>query len=107
MREAFAHDVPAEAFARVRPLIVPEPTTPLRETISVSEEKWGQIPRYYVECTADNAIPSDVQRAMYTAIPVKQVFSLKTSHAPNFSAPKELAGYLQIVAEGEKQAAAR
>jgi pimeloyl-ACP methyl ester carboxylesterase len=33
MREAFAHDVPAEAFARVRPLIVPEPMAPLAWTI--------------------------------------------------------------------------
>jgi len=106
MREAFAHDVPAEAFARVRPLIVPEPTAPLAWTISVTEERWGRIPRYYIECTADKAIPPAVQRAMYTAIPVKKLFSMKTSHAPNFSAPEELAGYLLTVAAGEKQIAA-
>ncbi len=106
MREAFAHDLPAEAFSSVRPRIVPEPTAPLGGTISVTEERWGRIPRYYVECTADNAIPPDVQRAMYTAIPVRKVFSMKTSHAPNFSAREELAGYLQIVATGEKQASA-
>jgi len=51
MREAFAHDVPAEAFSSVRPRIVPEPTAPLGGTISVTEERWGRIPRYYVECT--------------------------------------------------------
>ena len=100
MREAFAHDVPVEAFAQARPMIVPEPTAPLGGTISVTEEKWGRIPRYYIECTADKAIPPDVQRAMYTAIPVKKVFSINTSHAPNFSAPEELTGYLLAVAAG-------
>jgi pimeloyl-ACP methyl ester carboxylesterase len=106
MHEAFAHDVPADAFAQVRPLIVPEPTAPLGGTISVTEEKWGRIPRYYIECTADKAIPPDVQRAMYTAIPIKKVFSINTSHAPNFSAPEELTKYLLAVAAGERQAAA-
>jgi pimeloyl-ACP methyl ester carboxylesterase len=100
MREAFAHDVPAEAFARVRPLIVPKPTVPLGGTISVTEERRGRIPRYYIECTADKAIPLEAQRAMYRAIPVKKEFSMKTSHAPNFSAPEELAGYLLAVAAG-------
>ncbi len=102
MHEAFAHDVPVEAFAQARPMIVPEPTAPMGGTISVTEEKWGRIPRYYIECTADKAIPPDVQRAMYTAIPVKKVFSLNTSHAPNFSAPEELTGYLLAVAAGER-----
>ncbi len=106
MLEAFAHDLPAEAFSKARPLIVPEPTAPLGGTISVTEERWGRIPRYYIECTADKAIPPDVQRAMYTAIPVRKVFSMKTSHAPNFSAREEFSGYLQIVATGEKQASA-
>ncbi len=102
MREAFAHDVPPEAFARVRPMIVREPTAPLTGTLSVTEEKWGRIPRYYIECTADKAIPPDVQRAMYTAIPVRKVFSMSTSHAPNLSAPEELAEYLLAVATGEE-----
>lgn len=106
IREAFAHDVPADALTQVRPLIVPEPTAPLGGTISITEEKCGRIPRYYIECTADKAIPPDVQKAMYTAIPVKKVFSMNTSHAPNFSAPEELAEYLVAVAAGERQALA-
>ena len=54
---------------------------------------------------ADKAIPPAVQRAMYTATPVKQVFSMNTSHAPNFSAPEELARYLVLVAAGQQAAA--
>lgn len=98
MHEAFAHDVPDDAFAQARPMIVPEPTAPLGTPISITVEKWGRIPRYYVECLADKAIPPAVQKAMYTAIPVQKVFSMNTSHAPNFSAPQELAEHLMAVA---------
>lgn len=98
MHEAFAHDVPADAFARARPMIVPEPTAPLGTALSITEERWGRIPRYYVECLVDKAIPPEVQKGMYTAIPVKKVFSMNASHAPNFSAPEELAEYLLEVA---------
>lgn len=98
MHEAFAHDVPANAFEQARPMIVPEPTLPLATPLSITEERWGRIPRYYIECLADRAIPPAVQKSMYTAIPVKKVFAMNTSHAPNFSAPDELARYLLEVA---------
>jgi len=98
MHEAFAHDVPDDAFARAKPLIVPEPTAPLGAQLSITEEKWGRIPRYYVECLADKAIPPAVQKAMYTSIPVQKVFSMDSSHAPNFSAPQKLAEHLLAVA---------
>ena len=50
--EAFAHDVPDDAFAQARPMIVPEPTAPLGARLSITQEEWGRIPRYYVECLA-------------------------------------------------------
>ncbi len=53
MHEAFAHDVPLAAFDAVRHLIVPQPTAPLAVPLSITEERWGSIPRYYIECTAD------------------------------------------------------
>ncbi len=98
IHDAFAHDVPAGAFEQARPLLAREPTAPLAAPLSLTDERWGRIPRYYIECLADRAIPPEVQRAMYTAIPVQKVFSLNTSHAPNFSAPQELAACLLEVA---------
>ncbi|MEK6325850.1 MAG: alpha/beta hydrolase, partial [Acidobacteriota bacterium] len=89
---------PDDAFAQAKPMIVPEPTAPLGTPLSITEERWGRIPRYYIECLADKAIPPEVQKAMYMAIPVKKVFSMNASHAPNFSAPQELAEYLLAVA---------
>ena len=97
LHEAFAHDVPAIEFAKARPLAVPEPTAPLGTPLVVTDERWGRIPRYYIECLDDRAIPPAVQRAMYTAIPVRKVFSMATSHAPNFAAPQQLVSHLLAV----------
>jgi pimeloyl-ACP methyl ester carboxylesterase len=99
LHEAFAHDVPVEAFETVRHLLVPEPTAPLATPLALTDANWGRVPRYYVECLADRAIPPPVQRAMYSALPVKRVFSIDTSHSPNFAAPEGLAGYLHAVAQ--------
>jgi pimeloyl-ACP methyl ester carboxylesterase len=98
MHEAFAHDVPTETFAQAKGLLAREPVAPLTAPLSLTKERWGRLPRYYIECLADRAIPPAVQRAMYTAIPVRKVFSLNTSHVPNFSAPEELTACLQKVA---------
>jgi pimeloyl-ACP methyl ester carboxylesterase len=105
LHEAFAHDIPLEAFERARPRTVPEPTAPLATPLSITPERWGSIPRYYIECTEDRAIPPAVQRAMYTAIPVQRVFSIAASHAPNFSAPERVAEYLLEVAGTSRLAA--
>jgi pimeloyl-ACP methyl ester carboxylesterase len=107
VHQAFAHDVRAEAFERVRPMTVPEPVAPLATPLSITEGKWGSISRYYIECTEDRAIPPAVQRAMYTAIPVEKVFSIAASHAPNFSAPEQVADYLIEVASASSATARR
>lgn len=93
MQNAFAHDIPKEAFDQAKPNIVPEPAAPLMYELEITNENFGSIPKYYVECTEDRAIPIAVQRAMYDG-KVEKVFSLKSSHTPNFSQPDKLAEIL-------------
>lgn len=97
IHEAFAHDTPLERFNQVASMIVPEPAAPLSYELEVSEERWGKVPKYYIECTQDKAIPIAVQRAMYKGS-VLEVFSLESSHTPNFSKPRELAEILLKIA---------
>ena len=93
MQNAFAHDIPKEAFDQAKPNIVPEPAAPLMYELEITDENFGNIPKYYVECTEDRAIPIAVQRAMYDG-KVEKVFSLNSSHTPNFSQPDKLAEIL-------------
>jgi pimeloyl-ACP methyl ester carboxylesterase len=90
IHQAFAQDVKDEDFEKAKVFIVPEPAAPLGYELEVSETNFGSVPKYYIECTLDNAIPIDVQRAMYKNN-VKQSFSIEAGHTPNFSQPEKLA----------------
>ena len=79
IQNAFAHDIPKEAFDRAKPFIVPEPAAPLIYKLQITDENFGKIPKYYIECTQDRAIPIEVQRAMYKG-KVKKSYSLNSVH---------------------------
>lgn len=62
--------------------------------LTLTEEKFGSIPRYYIECTQDKAVTPFIQQKMYTEMPCKKVFKMATSHSPFFSKPQELVDIL-------------
>lgn len=93
MQNSFAHDIPKEKFDAAKPYIVGEPSVPLMYELEITDKNFGKIPKYYIECTKDRAIPIEVQRAMYTGN-VDKVFTLNSSHTPNFSQPENLANIL-------------
>ena len=98
LHDAVAHDVPAEAFMAAAPHLVAEPTGPLGSPLEISRARWGRVPRYYIECTEDRAIPIQVQRAMAQSVQIEQVFTLHSSHAAMFSKPGEVAEALDSIA---------
>lgn len=58
--------------------------------LQLSEECFGAVPRYYIECTEDRAVTPFIQRKMYTETPCRKVYRMNTSHSPFFSRPEEL-----------------
>ena len=93
MQNAFAQNIPVEAFDQAKAYIVPEPAAPLRYKLEVTDAVFGKIPKYYIECTTDRAIPISAQRRMYER-KVEKVFTINSSHTPNFSQPDKLAAIL-------------
>lgn len=93
IQNAFAHDISKEAFDTIKPYIVPEPAAPLMYKLEITNENFGRVPKFYIECTEDGAIPIEIQRAMYKD-KVKKVYTLNSSHTPNFSQPVNLANIL-------------
>jgi len=77
----------ARALERLRPQLL----GPMAATVSLSDVNFGRVPRYYVECRQDRAIPVEVQRRMYEAAGVRSVASLDTDHSPFYSATQGLA----------------
>lgn len=52
------------------------------------------MPRAYLECTADQALPLAVQRAMQEQLPPHYRASLDSGHSPQFSATQALLQHL-------------
>lgn len=103
-REGLYHDCDNSIVQLARLLLSHEPfitgVTPLRLT----EENYGRVPRYYIECTDDRAVTPFIQQKMYTETPCKRVYSMATSHSPFFSQPGELVNLLERIAEEEPNA---
>src|ERR1700753_867663 len=66
-------------------------TVPDQTVSTVTAKRFGRIPRVYIECTEDKAIPIETQRLMIKDLPGAKVASLKTSHSSFFSQPEALA----------------
>lgn len=78
--------------------LVPQANDPITSKVHLSEANYGGVPRAYVECLQDQAIPIEMQRAMMAALPCDPVLTLDTSHSPFFSAPEDLSRHLLTLA---------
>ena len=86
-----------EAFAISR--LTPQALAPLAAPVVTSAERWGQIPRYYIECTGDRTITLEFQRTMQENCPCEETFSIGTDHSPFFSAPETLVEILSRIGD--------
>jgi pimeloyl-ACP methyl ester carboxylesterase len=75
-------------FATTR--LTSQPAAPLFIPVALTDARFGRVPRYYIECTNDNAINIALQRDMYAATPCLKVFSLNSGHSPFLSMPTQL-----------------
>lgn len=94
LKEIFYADCPDEDVARARLLLVPQAIAPMATPVKITAERFGRVPRAYIECLRDRTISPSIQKMMYLATPCQTILSMDTSHSPFFSAPRELAMHL-------------
>ncbi|MGI9345164.1 MAG: alpha/beta fold hydrolase [Gammaproteobacteria bacterium] len=99
LAELFYADCTADDIALAQALLVPQNPELFVAPIQISDSRFGGIPRTYIECTQDRAIPLKVQRHCYRHTPCQTVISLDTSHSPFLSQPAQLADVLTQVAQ--------
>ena len=87
----FAQLSPPELVAAALPRLLAEPHGPRSTPIEVTAERWGRLPRTYVECTADRTIPIASQRKMQAMSPGAKVVTLDSDHSPYLCCPQQLA----------------
>jgi len=97
-REALYADCPEEDVALATTLLTPEPNAPVATLMHLTEERFGRIPRVYIETLRDRGVSPPLQKKMYTALPCQRVMSMQTSHSPFFSAPQKLVRHLTSLA---------
>ncbi len=93
----FYEDVSPEDRYRAMERLRPQPLAISTTPVTLTEERYGSVPRWYIECTHDNAVRIGRQRAMVKAIPCK-VITMECGHSPFYSAPEELAEHLDAIA---------
>jgi pimeloyl-ACP methyl ester carboxylesterase len=93
LREAFYGACSEDDFQFARERLRPEPLKPLVTPLELTQ-RFETLPRAYVECTRDRAIPLDAQRRMRELLPCDRVLTLETDHSPFFSKTTELAQWL-------------
>jgi pimeloyl-ACP methyl ester carboxylesterase len=91
VREAFYQDCSDEDFALAEACLCPQPTRAATDPVTLTPDRFGRVPRAYVECVQDRAIEIETQRAMQAHTPCEQVCRLDAGHSPFFSQPDELA----------------
>lgn len=90
-KELLFNQSPAKDVALASLSVRPMPFAPILEKVSLTPQKYGSIPRYYIETTDDNALTTAVQQNMVKVNPPNQVIRLKGSdHSPFFSKPQGL-----------------
>ncbi len=94
VKEVFCGDCSDEDVARARSLLGPQAAAPSRVPLSATAQNYGRLPNVYIETLRDRAIPTSLQRRMYTAVSIPRVITMDTSHSPFFSAPEALVAHL-------------
>ena len=82
-----------KAMERLRPQPLSISTTP----VTLTEDRFGSVPRWYIECTHDNAVRINLQRLMVKKTPCK-VITMECGHSPFFSNTEELVEHLEAIA---------
>ncbi len=96
-RELFYHDCPDEAVAFALGRLCSQPVLP-QETPIGETFRAEALPRHYILCEDDHAIPPEYQAQMCRKFRPGDIHRLPGSHSPFFAAPEALARILDGIA---------
>ncbi|RGP35223.1 alpha/beta fold hydrolase [Pseudotabrizicola alkalilacus] len=94
----FYHDCDRAAQVLASLCLTPQPIVP-QETALTLTPRSQSLPRHYIRCTDDRAIPPEYQEAMAQSVPPAHRSILPASHSPFFACPEALADRLHEIAE--------
>jgi pimeloyl-ACP methyl ester carboxylesterase len=103
-KDGLYHDCEDNITELAKLLLSHEPFVSGITPLQLTEDNFGRVPRYYIECTEDRAVTPFIQQKMYSETPCKKVYRMATGHSPFFSKPDELTAlFCEIAAEVEER----
>jgi pimeloyl-ACP methyl ester carboxylesterase len=89
--EIFLHDCPPEAARQAALKLTPQRESGRALVTTLSAERFGSVPRIYVEALRDRSVLLPLQRKMQALVPGAIVRSIDCGHVPQLARPAELA----------------
>jgi hypothetical protein len=77
-------DIAAANVSHVNSLV------PVTWKSTITSERFGRIPRAYIETFADRALPIEVQRRYQSDVPGAAAYSIDSGHSPFFCKPAQV-----------------
>lgn len=99
LAEAFYHDCPEGTVAYAREHLCVQAIRPQATPIRLGAN-YASVPKSYIRCAEDHAIPPEYQQTMTEGWPPEDVSEMPASHSPFFAAPEDLARRLDRIARG-------
>lgn len=95
--DLFYHDCPSEALAFAQAHLCPQAIAPSETPVSLGA-RYASVPRCYVVCKADRALPPGLQRKLAARFSLDDVYEMDSAHSPFLSQPEALADLLARIA---------
>lgn len=89
-KEGLYHDCDDSITELAKLLLSHEPVESGITPLQLTEDSYGSVRRFYIECTEDKAVTPFIQQKMYNESVCEKVYQMQTSHSPFFSKPEEL-----------------
>jgi pimeloyl-ACP methyl ester carboxylesterase len=94
-----SHDGTQAAKDKVLANYCAEPAIPFGNTVTLTSENFGAVPKVYIKTLQDIVISPVLQDRMIAAAGVKLTYSLNTSHSPFLSQPNAVSDLLLEIAQ--------
>ena len=98
LRRSFCSDLSQQGAEEMARHMTTEPTELLHTPLAISDQYYGSVPAFYIECTQDNIIPIGIQRISRFSREFNDVYSVNASHMAMLSKPGEVCDILQDIA---------
>jgi pimeloyl-ACP methyl ester carboxylesterase len=93
-REIFYNTCDVEKAQRAAARLRPQATRPMYEPARLSAARWGSVPKTYIVCEQDQALPPGKQHWFCERMPEVRKLSMNTDHSPFYSDPQGLAALI-------------